>query len=59
MIMFHTLNAPGRMTAHMESSRPRLLMSRYVGIRPPLKNIVITNKVLKSFLPLKSGSDMG
>ena len=28
MIMFHTLNAPGRMTAHMESSRPRLLMSK-------------------------------
>ena len=31
MIMFQTLNAPGRMTAHIESSRPRLLYEQVGG----------------------------
>ena len=49
MIMFHTLNAPGRMTAHMESSRPRLLMSRYASNRllhVPLKDLQLRSGVL-------------
>ena len=59
MIMFQTLNDPGRITAHMLSSIPRPLIKRYVGISPPPKNIVIMKIVLKIFLPLKSSLDMG
>ena len=57
--MFQTLKAPGRITAHMLSRSPRLLINKYVGIRPPPKNMVIMKSVLKNPLPLKSVLDIG
>ena len=39
--------------------RPRLLINKYVGIRPPPKNMVIIKITLKNPLPLKSALDMG
>ena len=59
MIMFHTLNAPGSRIAQMVSSMPRFEISRYVGIRPPPKNMVMTKMTLKNSRPLKSVRDMG
>ena len=57
--MFQTLNAPGIRIAQMVSSIPRLEISKYVGMRPPPKNIVMIKSVLKKPLPLKSGRDIG
>ncbi len=54
-----SVNAPGNTTAHIVSSRPKLLTTRYVGMSPPPKNMVIKNKTLKKPRPLKSFLDIG
>ena len=47
MIMLYTLIAPGMSSAQNVFTIPRLFTSRYVGIRPPPKNIVNTNRNTK------------
>ena len=55
MIKFQTLNAPGRITPHMVSSSFNSLISRYMGMVPPFKNIVTVKNAMKK---LRNGSDL-
>ncbi|MMZ67436.1 hypothetical protein D1872_300210 [compost metagenome] len=56
-MMFHTLTAPGIITAQIVSSSPKFLTSRYVGTSPPPKNKVIRNRVMNHPRPFKRSSD--
>ena len=48
MIILYTLMAPGINSDHTVLTMPSEFTSRYVGIKPPLKNIVNTNRNIKN-----------
>jgi ABC-type cobalamin/Fe3+-siderophores transport system ATPase subunit len=51
IITLYILIAPGNIKAHILLSKPNCFTTRYVGIRPPLKNIVKVNINVITFLP--------
>ena len=58
-IMLYTFTIPGIIMTHGVLMRLISLYTRYVGIRPPLKNIVKVNTIEMTFLPTKSLRESG
>ena len=50
MSMYQAEKEGGRVMAHSVSYMPRELMSRYIGIMPPGRNMVMTTKMMSGFL---------
>lgn len=59
MTIDQALKRLGMMSAHMESMRPRFLISRYCGTNPPPMNIVTANSPVKKFLAGNSFLESG
>lgn len=57
-MMFHT-DTPGSTSANGESYRPSDVINRYVGTKPPLKNMVIVYTIMINFFPTKSSRESG
>src|SRR5699024_12658198 len=58
-IIFQTPIEPGKIMAHGVSNIPKFLISIYVGINPPLKNIVIRKNIIITFPPINPLIDSG
>src|SRR5699024_3768482 len=54
IIIFQIAAAVGKTIAQIVSIKPKSLTTKYVGIKPPSKNIVNTNIPVKQVLPTKS-----